>query len=378
MDRRVMAWALVAGLAGSVALGQELSSEDARAMAQRASERIKALQKEADALAARARTLFNDLRRLELDREVAQARVTEADAELSAVTLERDAVAARVEHLEAERVANTPGVAERLVSIYRRGKGGYLRLLLSSDDPKAFGRMTRGVAAIARLDRARLDAHRRTLAAEKSALADLEARHDEVASSQEAAASARAALEKSVAAHNAAIDALDQRRDMAARYVAELQDAQADLQRTVGTIPVTRPDLPFGPFRGTLAWPVQGPVLTRFGPSRNGRFGTAIVRNGIEIEAAEGTAVSAVHGGIVAYVAPFSGFGQLVILDHGGGAFTMYGHLASADVAQGARLSAGDTLGTVGLAPTGESAVYFEVRVDGRPVDPLQWLRSAP
>ena len=59
---------------------------------------------------------------------------------------ERDASAERVERLEAARVAGTPGVEERLVSIYKRGRGGYARLLLSSDDPRAFGRLTRGVA----------------------------------------------------------------------------------------------------------------------------------------------------------------------------------------------------------------------------------------
>ena len=140
----------------------------------------------------------------------------------------------------------------------------------------------------------------------------------------------------------------------------------------------TPTDLPFQPFRGALDWPVRGRVVTRFGPSRDGRFGTAIVRNGIEIAAAEGTPVHAVHGGSVAFAAPFAGFGTLVILDHGRGAFTMYGHLGESRVERGARVPRQGVIGTVGVAPAGAAALYFEVRVDGRPADPLQWLRSSP
>ena len=357
---------------------QPAPPDEAKVMAARAAERIRGLQREADELAAAARSVFNDLRKLELDRAIAQQRVTEAEAALAAVTAQRDTAAARVARIEAERVANTPGVAERLVSIYKRGRGGYAQLLLSSDDPRAFGRLTRGVAAIATLDRVRVEAHRRTLAAERNALADLENQRTQVASSQKAATKANQDLEKTVKARNSAIDAIDARRDLAAKYVAELQAAQAALQRRVGEFSSTVPDLPFQPFRGALDWPTKGAVLTRFGPSRQGRFGTAIVRNGIEIKAAEGTSARAVHGGTVAFAEPFAGYGTLVIVDHGGNAFTMYGHLGEVRVARGDRVQRNGIVGTVGLAPAGESSLYFEVRVDGRPVDPLQWLRSSP
>ena len=377
-------WILVCGTAmwlaaaDATSLAQSATPDEARAMAARAAERIRSLQREADDLAAAARTVFNDLRKLELERAIAQQRVTEAEAALATVTAERDTAAARVERLEAERVANTPGVAERLVSIYKRGRGGYAQLLLSSDDPRAFGRLTRGVAAIATLDRVRVEAHRRTLAAERAALADLESRRTQVALSQKAAARAHLDLEKTVRARNTAIDAIDARRDLAAKYVVELQQAQAALQRTVGDFDATVPELPFKPFRGTLDWPAKGRIVSRFGPSREGRFGTAIVRNGIEIAAAEGTPARAVHGGVVAFSAPFAGYGNLVIVDHGGGAFTMYGHLGEASVSQGQRVARNGVIGTVGLRPVGAAALYFEVRVDGRPVDPLQWLRSSP
>lgn len=342
----------------------------------RAAERIRALQVEADRLAAQARTVFGDLRRLELQREIAQQELAAAEADLARVTTAQQLASTRLAALEATRVAQTPGVSERLIEISKRGRGGYLQLLLASDDVRAFGRLSRGVAAVAELDRVRLESHRRTLAAEREALAAVEKERAAVAASQNEARRTRAALDRAVADRNRLIDSLDQQRDLAAQYVSELQTAQLQIERTLATAggAATTMALPLRPFRGDLAWPVTGPVLSRFGRSTSGRFGTAIVRNGIEVATPEGTGARAVHEGRVAYAAPFAGFGVLVIIDHGGSAFTLYGHLSEASVAEGTVVKAGDVVGRAGLAPAGEAALYFEVRIDGRPVDPLQWL----
>ena len=101
-------------------------------------------------------------------------------------------------------------------------------------------------------------------------------------------------------------------------------------------------------------------------------------RNGIDIGAEAGATVKAVQKGTVAYADTFAGFGRVVIVDHGGRFYTLYGHLASVDVSKGAAVEAGDDLGTVGMAPTGGPSLYFEVRIDGRPADPVQWLKPAP
>ena len=186
---------------------------------------------------------------------------------------------------------------------------------------------------------------------------------------------ARAALDAAVATHNRRIDQLDRERDLAARYVGELQDAQSALQKRVSGLAGARPGLPLAPFRGTLPWPVAGRVVSPFGPA-SGRFGAALVRNGIEITSTDAEAVRAVHGGTVAFAAPFSGFGTLVIVDHGAQALTLYGHLADARVTQGAAVERGAVVGHAGRTPAGLPAVYFELRIDGRPVDPVQWLRS--
>ena len=97
---------------------------------------------------------------------------------------------------------------------------------------------------------------------------------------------------------------------------------------------------------------------------------------GIEIAAPEGTPVQALHDGVVAFADPFAGFGNLVILDHGAQTFSLYGDLLEIGVKRGTRVERGQPVGTVGSAPTGSPGLYLEVRVDGRAVDPLQWLKK--
>ena len=87
--------------------------------------------------------------------------------------------------------------------------------------------------------------------------------------------------------------------------------------------------------------------------------------------------VSAVHGGEVAFSGPFTGFGHLIIVQHGAETFTLYGHLGAGHVGKGDRVTAGQVIGRAGRPPAArDSRLYFELRVDGEPVNPLQWFRQ--
>jgi septal ring factor EnvC (AmiA/AmiB activator) len=77
----------------------------------------------------------------------------------------------------------------------------------------------------------------------------------------------------------------------------------------------------------------------------------------------------------VTFAEPFPGLGNLVIVDHGALAYSLYGYLADVQVSPGAHVARGDTVGSTGLALDGAPALYFELRIDARPVDPLQWLK---
>jgi septal ring factor EnvC (AmiA/AmiB activator) len=99
------------------------------------------------------------------------------------------------------------------------------------------------------------------------------------------------------------------------------------------------------------------------------------MRNGIELSLPEGAPVQAVHEGTVAYADLFTGYANLVIIEHADKSYSLYGHLSGVSVKKGDRVDAGTTVGLAGRNPAGNPSLYFELRVDGRPVDPLHWLK---
>jgi murein DD-endopeptidase MepM/ murein hydrolase activator NlpD len=122
-------------------------------------------------------------------------------------------------------------------------------------------------------------------------------------------------------------------------------------------------------FDGQLGWPVSGPVTSGFG-SRWGRM-----HEGIDIGVGAGTPVHAAAAGTVVYAGWMSGYGNIVVLDHGNGVSTAYAHNSSLTVGQGAAVEKGVVIAMSGS--TGHSTgphVHFEVRVNGAPVDPLGYL----
>ena len=369
---------IVASLALSAQSSTPNDQAAADAASKRAADRIRALQKESGALASQERTLLVELRKLEVDRELKTEELANAERELRQ-TRERVAVTSvRAAALQNSAETERPEVERRLVDLYKLGQAGYWRLLLDVDNLRSIGRVYRTAAALNRLDRERVQQHERTLQALKQERESLEGHIREVSKLQAQALAAKAAIDRAVAARTALVASIDDRRDLNAQLTGELEAAQQRLQGTVtqlggrgGAVA-----LPIAPFRGALPWPAHGIVTGRFGRQTNSRFGTSIARSGIEISLAEGEPVRVVHEGTIAYADQFTGYGTLVIVDHGDSNYSLYGHLSSIDVARGSHVDAQAQLGSSGRDPSGNPALYFELRIDGKPVDPLQWLKK--
>jgi septal ring factor EnvC (AmiA/AmiB activator) len=345
------------------------------ALAQRASARLAELQKEADRLAGEARTLLGDLRKLEVERQIRAEEFRRADETAVAAESQLAAITAEIGRLEQEDRSSQPELAARLVELYKLGQARYLRLLLSTTDARRIGEAARLVGAISKRDNDRLLTHQQRLAQLTTQRAAAQARSKQLVAARAEAQRAQAATGRAVAERDALMRAIDARRDLNAQLAGELQQAQQKLQAALGAAgPAAAPAgaaLPLRPFRGALPWPVEGALRRRF----QSRLGPSAL-NGIEVAAGEGTPVAVVHDGRVAFANTFSGYGNLVIVDHGNQSFSLYGHLLEISVSQGAAVAAGDRVGTVGQTLDGQPGLYFEVRIDGRPVDPLQWLRS--
>jgi len=372
-------------LAGTLlsAGSQAPDRSQADALDQRAAARIRDLQREADELASRERTLIGELRRLEVERDLRAAELTRRTRDLDDVQAALDDTAARIQALEQAAASQLPDLSARMVEIYKMGNAGYLRLLLDVDDLRSMGRAYRFVSGLQGIDRRRMAEHRQTLADLRKAQSALEQKRVEASRAEEAVGHAREVAERAVAARENLIRQVDARRDLAAQYVGELSAARQALQRTLDEAARGAPAgsggtvvLPIRPFRGDLDWPAAGRLVGSFGRQVDRRFHTSTVSNGVRIAAEASNPVAAIHEGAVVFASAFTGFGKLVIVDHGGMAFSLYGYLGDIDVTTGERVARGQTLGSVGQGLDGDPGLYFELRIDGKPVDPLQWLRQ--
>ena len=132
--------------------------------------------------------------------------------------------------------------------------------------------------------------------------------------------------------------------------------------------PATLGGTPMQQFRGILEWPAQGRVAERFGPRLDPRYHTQTPHNGIDLATAAGSEIKVVYPGKVLFAAPFEGYGLTVVVHHPGRVFTLYAGLSELQRAKDDMVSLGET---VGLA---SDRLYFEIRVENHPEDPLSWL----
>jgi septal ring factor EnvC (AmiA/AmiB activator) len=342
-----------------------------------AADRLAALHREADALMSQERSLLGDLRRLEVERDLRLEEARQLSARADALTAQAAGTTDEIDRYEAAIEAARPVLRQRMVDLYKFGQPGYARLLLGATDFRDMARTTRLVTAMAEIDQrrvrdytglaARLSAARKALDDQVSRLEVLQADAKEAADLAAKAVVARATL----------IRDIDRQRDLNARMAGELEIAARRLQSTIAgpTGATTGPGPavpPIKPLRSQLEWPVatQGPAR------RPGQAGETVARNGVEMAVSDGQPVRAVHPGRVLYADLFPSLGQLVIVDHGGLAFSLYGYLGTMAVAKGTDVSAGQVIGASGRSPEGQPALYFELRIDGQPVDPLQWLKA--
>jgi septal ring factor EnvC (AmiA/AmiB activator) len=128
---------------------------------------------------------------------------------------------------------------------------------------------------------------------------------------------------------------------------------------------------------GQLEWPVSGEVIRSFGRSVHPEFKTVTVNNGIYIAAPAGTPVHAVADGSIEFADDLPGFGLCIIVDHGGGYYTLYANLARVYVTSGRRVGLGEVVAEVGQSlDRSQPQLYFEIRRGRTPLDPAGWLRS--
>ncbi|HEY5755062.1 MAG TPA: peptidoglycan DD-metalloendopeptidase family protein [Steroidobacter sp.] len=315
----------------------------------------------------------------------AELKIQSARERLSDVRARRIASENRLADLKAEQQTTSKRIdderdalASEVRVAYMNGRQEQLKLLLNQEDPAQLGRM---IAYYGYFGRAR--AERITAISEH--LAHLELLAESIASETEQ-------LRQIESDQQQDVKSLAGARDQRARTLAQVQskiknrndeltklqrEAQAleklveELRRAIEEFPELS-DQPFQRVKGKLPWPVKGSLLARFGTLR---AGGPLKWQGMVIAADRGTQVRAPFHGRVIYADWLPGLGLLVVIDHGGGYMSLYGHNEQVYRRVGDRVQPGDVLAAVGdAAGMGKTGLYFEIRKGRTALDPADWL----
>lgn len=385
---------------------QGAGTDEERARRERNRSRAAELDQQLDLLKASDEELRVELTRLQVRLDDARRRADEANRATGEATSARDAAAGDVAYAEVLAEATRERLATRAVAAYVQPREESLTAVLASDDAVDFGRRRAMAAVVTERDADVLAEHRAALAtlqdrrsalddatrAAATAAEDAKATLDEIevlvarqAQVRDALGSRIADVQKEadeLAAEDARLTALIRQREAAqtppTTAAPTTTTAGPGTTRpggpsttttrptTTTTTPSTPP--PGGPPYRSLLWPADGPVTSGFGP-RWGRM-----HRGIDIGASLGAPIRAVNPGTVIFAGEMGGYGNVVLVDHGG-YVTVYAHQSRLGTSEGARVSRGQTIGYVGN--TGHSTgphLHFEVRVAGTAVDPRPYL----
>lgn len=369
-------WAACAALALLGAVGAR-TAEDAQRQLDDVVARLNALDTWLDEAGERIAKRHQEV--AAADRRIAASgqRIRELDSRIAHGRDELRRLREEQERLEAARLRQAAKVADHLRDAWRVHQRDPVQALLNLEDPRALQRMVRYHAAFAKARADLVDQLRGTVA-------ELERNQDDQAREQRALETSRNSVS---ASRVALIDERGKRRNLIENLNAELarkgeererltRDRQrlrslmAELARTSrqakGGLDAAR--------KGDLRWPVDGRLVRRFGQPR---AGGRLRWQGVAFEAPEGSKVQAVAPGVVVFADWLRGFGLLAIVDHGDGWMSLYGSVDAIYKRRGDPVERGEAIATVGQSG-GEMDVglYFEMRYDGEPKDPLTWLRS--
>ncbi|KPQ29282.1 MAG: Membrane-bound metallopeptidase [Marinobacter excellens HL-55] len=323
------------------------------------------LEKQLVANERRISELTRERRSLRVQADVQQRRLTELQKQENelATTLEKQ----------------REGLKKQIRAAWMEGDAPALKILLNEIEPGMIARTMTYYEYLSRDTVTRLEAFQASLRELKAARAEVQASRIELAQTeanleqrQQQLADSRKEREQTLAALNTDIrNRRGEREDLEANR-ERLERLLEEVQQAIASIPAPNESRPFKSLRNSLPWPAKGRVVSNYGAAyADGK----LRRNGIIMNTREDAEVKAVHYGRVVFANWLRGFGLMTIIDHGDGYLTLYGHSSSLFTEPGDWVAAGETVALAGrTGGTEDPAIYFEVRQNGKPVNPRNWL----
>jgi murein DD-endopeptidase MepM/ murein hydrolase activator NlpD len=356
---------------------EELSADRTKIL-----DRIHALDERRAEVEERVNALDADL--AELD-----SRITEVTADLTEAQQHVALLTADLQRVLRKLDTRTDLFTERAVAAYKAGPAAYIDGLLSSEtfndlvDRQAYyeSALDADSELVAEIEVLRDDTEnrrevilerqhqiaeaKRQLEDDRAEVALVRAEHADALAAREAVLDEKESILHSIEKKKARFEALEDQLDAESNRIQSIISANAS--SATGPLPTGG---------GQFLWPAAGPMTSPYGWRTHPIFGDQRLHTGIDIGAPYGAPVIAADEGTVTYAGVMSGYGNVIVVDHGGGIATTYNHLSAFSVGSGQSVGRGTPIGAVGCTGycTGPH-LHFEVRVNGSPVDPMPYLQ---
>ena len=375
---------------------EELQREEEqnRQRLQQINEQARQQRENAKRLRGREKTALGELRRTDVELNATRQRLQTLSHHRAALDRDLGVTQLNLQQSLTALGAQKQKLARRLRAMYKSGTGRELEFLLST---RSFAQLLARwdfLVMVAEQDRVLIEDIERRKEMVQASQQQLQTHLADVRRTEQQTASAKQKLDDLRRDRASSVAYIRGQREAYEAAAAELEKTARDLQRLIATLEKRRqeeeqralsqgrtPEPYHGDIvkgRGTLDWPVRGPLAGRFGPETHPRFGTVTLNQGIDIQADAGTPVKAVSRGRVEYTSEdYGSYGEIVILNHGDGFYTLYGHLSEIDCKQGEEVQPGQVIGKVGDSGTSlkGTVLHFEVRKGAPALDPLDWLK---
>jgi len=318
------------------------------------------------------------------------------DTEKELQTIERDLELAKkeIEQGEDELIfekrmlkEKTKLLENRLREIYKRRLTGYMEILFNSESFSDFLTRFRYIKKILSLDAEVISDIQQQMKKIEDNKMNLENREEILSLLKKEVEKEKENIDFSIKARKSIINKIDSQKEVYLKSLKELEQSSQEIKNIIERIykqreedskRVTQKEVPaitLKPKKGILALPVQGKLISGYGRHKNTDFNTYTFNSGIDISAPLGQVVHAAGSGEVIYTGSIKGYGQIIIIDHGGRITTLYAHLSKILIDIGEKVKKGQIVGQVGdSGGVSSTRLHFEVRVEGKPTDPMNWL----
>lgn len=323
-----------------------------------------------------------------------QLQLQKSETEIGTVTLSLTKLASqlkqhkgKLQRLQQEKQGKTDKLrqqqqllAQQIRASYAMGTQGYVKILLNQQTPSAIGRT---LIYYDYLNQSRTD-NIKTIDKQIETLSRLEDeiqhKQQQIQKAQQQQKATKVALEEKRHSRRQILTNIKKDIKNQAQRLTQLIEVRKELEALLLSLSKALADIPpevgnikpFHQLKGKLLQPAQGRIKNRFGKHREGGN---IKWQGLTISARAGTQVHAVHHGRIAFSDWLRGFGLLVIIDHGGGYMSLYGHNESLFKDVGEWVETGEEIATVGESGgQNDAGLYFEIRKNGKPLNPQQWM----